>query len=205
MYSAIESFAVQKTLLLTAAQTVLPKKYFNIFRVTMGILNRSVDHRNKFAHGIWGVSQDPDLRDALLLVAPKHFWKMRAQRINHYRQFLRHDNPAKALLPYPNLDMTKVFVYRRQDLVEICEEIERAYDYAHALMNLVDSKPDRRKLVLRWLSAQPPIRQVLEKDRRNREEDRETLRERDRARRLADQQALKRRDAKKEYKAKHAT
>jgi hypothetical protein len=170
----------------------------------LSVLTRSADHRHKFAHCIWGVSQDPKLRDALLLVAPQHFWKMRARRLQHWKRFRNRDLHLAAR-GYPRLDPKMIQVYQKPELEGICQEIEQAFRYANALMNLVDSKPDKRKLVLRLLSEQPPIREVLDKERLRLSEQRKAQRERDRARRLADQRALKRRDAKKEYKAKHAT
>jgi hypothetical protein len=203
MYAAFDGFSAQRTMLTTAARTVLPKTYFNTFDVVLRVLLRAADHRHKFAHRIWGISQDPKLRESLLLVAPQHFWRMRAQRLRHIKRVMSRDI-HRINFEYPRLDPKTIQVYQKPELVKLCEEVEISFQYAAALLEMVSSKPSIRRQISRWLCNQPPIRQVLDEDRRRVEGLRKSHRERDRERRLADQQALKRREAKKNYKAEHA-
>lgn len=80
MYAAVWSFDIQREFLRVASADVLPKRYADIFAAALTVLGRSAQNRHKFAHGIWGVSTDPDL-EALLLIDTKYFWSLALAQI----------------------------------------------------------------------------------------------------------------------------
>lgn len=65
MYSAMRSFDAQRLLLQSTAREILSVKYYDIFEAILEIVTRAADIRHKFAHGIWGSSQD--LQDAIFI------------------------------------------------------------------------------------------------------------------------------------------
>lgn len=167
MYCAFDSFAVQKRLLVTAATRILPKRYSDIFRATLVVLERAATERHKFAHWIWGASADPKFSDTLLLADPVYFWKLRVARIRHMRRFERSGDYSQMHLTTPRLDLKLILAYREPDLRRVCKQMELSWRYADALCELVSSKPPRRQQIYRQLLGQADIRQALEKDRQH--------------------------------------
>ena len=163
MYAAF-GFAVQKRLLITAATEILLKRYGDIFRCTLSVLERSAKERHRFAHGIWGVSADPDFSAKILLLAdPKDFWRMSVKRLRYFRQ---KGLDVQAKINAPRIDLKLIRAYRKSDLEKVCEQMEQSWQYANALCLMINSKAAVRQNVYRKLASQPAIAATLEKDRR---------------------------------------
>lgn len=164
IYAAFDSFAVQRRMLIAAATNLLPKRYSEIFGCTLTVLERAAKERHKFAHGIWGVSADPKFSTKILLLAdPKDFWNLSVARYRHFLRFQKGGDHFRAQLTMPRIDLKLVVAYRKADLVMVCDQMERSYQYATALCLLASAKPPQRRQLFRQLLNQPDIRQVFEK------------------------------------------
>ncbi len=172
MYAAFDSFAVQRQMLVTAAENTLPKRYSQILKCTLTVLNKHALNRHKFAHCVWGTTPDPTLADGLILVSPEHFWRLRIKRIRHWSKAKATPNQLVALIKNPKLDPEVMFVYRKKELEKICEQMEQAYIYAEAVCRLASSKTSVRRDAYNWLRNQSEIHEALEKDRQRQQKSR---------------------------------
>lgn len=184
MYAAFDSFAVQKKMLLTAAEKMLGPRYFKVFGYTMSAINRAYDQRNKLAHCILGVSHDPKLTDCVLLVEPEHFWRLRVARHKHSQRNKKAANQLLVWSKMPHFDPNVIFVYRKRELEQIVKQMDFAYMYAHALSELVGDLKFRRRLVYRLLRHEPDIRQAYEREHQRRLEARKNASQRSRKQKL---------------------
>jgi hypothetical protein len=164
MYSATRSFEVQRALLLAAVKEVMPKRYADIFDISLAVLARSAKYRHRFAHCIWGRSLDTTL-DALVLVAPKDSWNVAADQLKFWRRAKLPSNGSIMHLyaQTPNLSHDKIIVYRLKDLQEVHVEVERSYQIADALFRLAGSKGDGRRRIYNWLIGQADIRSARDR------------------------------------------
>jgi hypothetical protein len=160
MYEAVRSFEIQRDLLRTAANDVLPKRYATIMDVSLSVLTRAASDRNKFAHWVWGASADPEL-DALFLVEPKHFWKLAVAQIKHSKKGLGM-GALNFVATQPRIDREHIYVYRLNDLQQARERVERAFWIADRLRALVEvKKGTRRRVIYGLLCAEPDIQKTL--------------------------------------------
>jgi hypothetical protein len=168
MYSAARSFEVHRALLLAAVNEVMPKRYADIFGISLSVLARSAKHRHRFAHCIWGRSLDPNL-DALVLVEPKDSWNIAADQIKFWRKTKPgiEVNIATLYSKAPNLPHNKIIVFRIKDLYDVHDEVERSYQIADALFQLVGSKGDGRRKIYNWLIAQDDIQAARDRAKNN--------------------------------------
>jgi hypothetical protein len=166
MYGAARSFEIQRELLQVAVNEVMSKRHAALIAATLVVVNRSAIHRHRFAHWVWGASADPELR-ALLLVEPRNYWNLTAAQMKYWRthvkRVLEKNGPTAFNAGMPQLAHDHIFVYRLKDLNDVRAQIERAYQMADALFELVDSKGHRRRMILHWLNSQADIRLALEK------------------------------------------
>jgi len=158
MYAAIRSFEVQRKLLETAAEKLLPVHYFDMLIAVMVVVARSQYIRHRFAHGIWGSSQD--IPAALLWAEPKSFWLTRVAKIRYWRTIK--EFKAETILNEPRISRSDIMVYRNKDLRKACEEIETSYKYANLIYEMVASKPSRRKKIYDLLRTLPDIESALQ-------------------------------------------
>lgn len=167
MYAEFESFAVQKRMLLSAAEHTLANRYSRLTRVTLSVIDRYASERHRFAHWVLGASADPKFSRELLLAAdPKHFWRTTVARFKYWKRKRTERNHLPAVLMQPKIDLENIVAYRNADLLRICAHIETTYFYAVTLRHLFE-KPSQRQSLYRLLTDQPDIAQALEKDRRN--------------------------------------
>ncbi|MEK7995682.1 MAG: hypothetical protein AAB403_17925 [Planctomycetota bacterium] len=166
IFASFDSFAAQRKMLVMAAEDVLPKRYCEVFRAALSVIEGVATERHRFAHWMWGIYMTKVSKaDFLLLADPKKTWRLRAQQIRHFRRFKIEDSRA-AHLSQPRLAQKEVFVYREDDLRKVKRQMMRAAGYAHALEDLVRATPKQRLHIDRALRAESHIRQVLETKRR---------------------------------------
>jgi hypothetical protein len=163
MYAEMRSFEVQRTLLETAAKELLPARYSDMFLAVLRILKAAAAIRHKFAHGIWGSSQD--LPGALLLAEPRCFWHMRVARDRYWKRIK--DVTGPALLKQPQVDRSLIYVYTTRDLKEACEKTEISYRYAQLAYEMISSAGPRRRKIYSLLHTSPEIRSALLKQTEN--------------------------------------
>lgn len=161
MFASFDSFATQRLMLLTGARELLPKRYADIFRVTLTVVERAAKERHRFAHWIFGTILQPGpTKEMLLLADPKHIWKLRHKQIRHFQRF-----KSEAHATQPRLDLREIWVYRKDDLLKVKQQMMTAEKLAYGLGDLVCSTPRRRLEITRQLRAQPDIRLVLDSER----------------------------------------
>ncbi|MDP1838146.1 MAG: hypothetical protein Q8N31_11965 [Reyranella sp.] len=164
MYAAFDSFAVQRQLLITAVEELLPKRYSEVFRLTLKVIEVAGKERHRFAHWIWGGSTDPKFSTKiLLLVEPRHSWRVRVAAIRRAKGIPKED---LSFFVMPRLDPKEIRAYTADDLERVGRQMELAWRYAHALSDLVASKPKRRLEIRRALLAQPEIHRAYDEARR---------------------------------------
>lgn len=164
MYAAFDSFVVQRQMLITAATEILPKRYSEVFRATLIVLERAAKERHRFAHWMWGTTTDPKFSTKVLLLAdPRDWWKVRVARYRHSRRFK--GDPVQAIITRPYLDQKRILAYNLDDLAGVLAQMEKAWSYATALDQLAGATSVGRRELYRRLVAQPEIRQALDKER----------------------------------------
>lgn len=165
IYAAFDSFMVQRQILVTAANELLPKRYAAIFRATLKIIEKAAKDRNRLAHWIWGVSVDPEISTKVLLLAnPRHVWATRVKAIRHVKRSKM--DIHRAHLTQPRLDPREIEAWTKDDLVRTCRQMEQAWRLANALDQLVDAEPARRRQIYRQLLDVPEIRAVHDREQR---------------------------------------
>lgn len=168
MYEAVRSFEVQRALLVAAANDVLPTRYAALFEVSLSVLTRAAQDRNKFAHWVWGASADPEL-DALFLVEPKHFWKLAVAQIKHWNKTqpvasakrIARQQIHQFNMDQPKLEREHIYVYRIKDLQDARSRVERAFWIAEHLRKLASSKGAPRRAIYHRLCSEPEIQKAL--------------------------------------------
>lgn len=165
MYSAARSYDVQRDLLQTAVNEIMPKRYSQLFRAALEVLSRAAHHRHRFAHWIWGASADPDLK-ALLLIEPKEFWQVAAVQLRYWqhnrtKSRIERVGPVAFAANVPKFPHDRIWVYQLKDLQEARASTERAYRIAEALRQLVQSNSERRRAIYRWIRNEADIKSAL--------------------------------------------
>lgn len=165
MYAAFDSFKVQRQMLLTAAEELLPLRHYEVFRITLRIIERVAIERHRFAHWLWGVSTDPKFSTKLLLlVDPRHSWEVRVANIRHWQRPA--PNIVVQTVTQPRLDPSQIRAYTADDLERVCRDMRTAVHLAAVLFELVRARPRRRLLIRRSLLASPQIRLAHDAERR---------------------------------------
>lgn len=118
MLGALTSSEAKTAALIAAATAVLDSSDLALFSKVRAATKASRDRRNEFAHHIWMCSDE--LPDALLLVDPKYlssFSVMERRAIENLEKLMA-QRPVMADEPLdiPEIDKSKVFVYREKDL-----------------------------------------------------------------------------------------
>lgn len=176
MYAAFRSFEVQRRLLETAAQDLLPKRYAAMVLAVLVVLNRRANDRHKLAHWIWGAPvSDPHLADSLFLTEPRHFWRMRVARI---RKFNRRWNTRKGYfgnvlsgLAETAIKPEEIYVYKPENLKEICDAMERSFNVAQLLYRLIETKGAQRRQIYSLLNNESEIHLALQQQKKQRRAD----------------------------------
>ena len=114
MYLALASGEAKKAVLFAAARHALSEDLYNLLRAVITATKASRNQRNDFAHHLWGNS--PGLPSTVLLVHPTIL-----------ATFLAAKDAWNGREPEPQLDRSKVMVYRLADF----QEAEQAACDAH--------------------------------------------------------------------------
>jgi hypothetical protein len=118
MYSVILNSQIQMAVLKAAAKVVLTPDDFKLFSAVLILVNRAGQKRHKLAHWSWGYS--PEITDALILIDPDAVLDF----ISASSEFVNESLDANSRTPPPErLDLSRAFVYRERELLEIISEI----------------------------------------------------------------------------------
>lgn len=154
VYSESRSYATQREILRKAADECLNKTDAGLLENLLGLLAPAASIRNKFAHGIWGISLDPKL-DALLLVEQKDLFKLTIAQRRHIRR-TRNSGPHDLLTNMPQLNVSDIQIYRLNDLERAGKQLDLAYGMTEAFRSLVESDGDRRCRIRKYLKNEYP-------------------------------------------------
>jgi hypothetical protein len=162
MYSAVRSAEVQRDIFKAACTELLPIRYAKLAHACLDVIHRASGTRNRLAHWIWSVSTDPAI-EALLLVEPRHLWKVHARQIRHIKneRLRRRIGAAEFWNRMPVVAADEIWMYTVTDLKREVEAIEYAGRIADGLRLLVDSDVLRRRTIYRWLNAEPDLQKAL--------------------------------------------
>lgn len=161
MYSALQSFEIQRSLLERIASERLSKRTNQLFSATLIVVGRSAITRHRFAHWIWGRSTDPKWSTkALLLAEPRHFWRLRVQKIIAARKAKGFAKIVRFRTPQ-GVEPENIYVYQKDDLERESKGMERAAQLAHMLCRIAIAKGDERLTLCNWLKNQSEIQSQL--------------------------------------------
>jgi hypothetical protein len=158
MYSAVNSFQIQKDLLLAASKDLLTLKRANIFKAVVNIISKSARPRHDFAHHM--VGKPVNVANAIFLIDPKYYWSFKATRHKHFDKIMRkRGNISMAtLINFPDVDQSKMIVYRKMDLEQINERMEQAFILFGLLYGLIAADASGRQALYRQLYNRPDVR-----------------------------------------------
>ncbi|MHB1233898.1 MAG: hypothetical protein ACYCZQ_15135 [Burkholderiales bacterium] len=131
MLGALTSSEAKTAALVAAATEVLNRTDLALFNKVREATKASRNRRNEFAHHIWMYSDD--LPDALLLIDPKYLSSFSAKRkrgIADLEQAMAQKRvmaDGLKLFPIPEIDKSKIFVYRDKDLDTEVHYAQRAF------------------------------------------------------------------------------
>jgi hypothetical protein len=152
MYGSVENRAVQRRMMLAAAEANLPSSHFDLLSVTLSAsVSPVMKERDKLAHWIWGHS--PELPEALLLTEPDEKMSL------HYAAIHRKITGA----PESPFNPANIFVVKEDDLLRLASRLRKAKEHITYFMATVwkENTPQKRDEFLQKLSNEPQIREAL--------------------------------------------
>jgi hypothetical protein len=169
MYESVKSFDVQRDLLQKVAAETLAERNYELLSAALIVLNRRAAVRHRFAHWIWGISADPEV-DALLLVEPKHFWRLSIKQYSFHKKVgvvgsaqVSPSLMATINVHLPKLDHEHIYIYKEQDLLAEAARMRGAMLIADRLRRLVSQKGAPQRGTYRLLYTDADIRTALDR------------------------------------------
>ena len=161
IYEALTGQAAKRQLLLGAAAEKLPPDDLKLLQATLKAIKPVRDRRNEFAHHMWG--ECPELPDALLLVDQKMHvnFEVALRRFSDFGVMSRVFKGAWTPPPAPEIDRSRVFVYRAKELREVCDAAIAAEAYAWSFARYLNDGPESAE-ARRWLLNEAPVAQALQ-------------------------------------------
>lgn len=159
---SIDSQAAQRSAILAAAKAVLNEEHGLFFQTAFLSTLASRSTRHRFAHHLWGISDD--LPDALLLQDPKDFHTALAQRVKRVAAREKAGiHPAGE--DARSVDRSGMSIWRERDFLEEVDSAKRAGTVIAHLEGLVSSvqKGTATDSTLQWLLQDPLIQQRLQR------------------------------------------
>ena len=164
MLQALTGIEGRRAAITAAAQSTLSVDDFNLFTAVMRVIRPLRKRRNDFAHFLWGIL--PDEPDVLLLLNPKYLAQYDAKTRSWSKEFMAY-RPTGAerpeIPPRPEIDFTKVFVYREQDLIEDVNHATKASQFVFMLQFALSPSHPAAEHVRTELCNQPQVQQALER------------------------------------------
>jgi hypothetical protein len=128
MFSEIVSSALQVNVLKAAAKAALPEDDFRTFSIVTKVIVSQAKQRNKFAHGLWGISSQ--IEDGLLLTDSEHIFKTEIELAQYKKNpsewFKATGFDEAALERLLLFDHSQIFVYRDSDFKCVIRDFTEA-------------------------------------------------------------------------------
>ncbi len=140
MYAAVEGFHNQRQMVRAVARSNLSGSDLEAFEDTFDAVNQSAKQRHRFAHWIWGVSEN--LPNDLLLMEPKEYWRLHGAMYDFER-----DNDVDSpsfVSNFPTFDRKKILVYTEKDITGVVRDMHTAYSLTKVLRDLLSTEPGQR-------------------------------------------------------------
>jgi hypothetical protein len=165
MYQALTGSGSRQTALQAAAEEALSREDFWLLQGVMKAITPSRTQRNKFAHHLWGTSED--LPGKLLLADPTVFVKHLTNRTLYSRNPLGWHYKGWKIgkeAPLPELDHSKVQVYSERALKRAAKAAAEAGTLAFYLNIAIDRDRfgDGADQMRQRLLSVPVIQQTVE-------------------------------------------
>ena len=164
MLEAIASNEGRKAALLGAAKEALKRDQFELLSAIVHITEPARRQRNAFVHHIWGHADE--IPNAILLIDPKHLMRLGSERALYHKSYsglagiLAMEDTDKAA--YPELDQSKIMVYRDGDIGRCVDEAIAASTYFTRFFTSLYDTPGGEKERLE-LSADPAVQRALQR------------------------------------------
>jgi hypothetical protein len=133
MYSALNNFQSQSSVLDALVETRVEQPYLDIYKATMIVIRRSSRPRHSFAHCVWGYANE--LPEHVLLVNPRDLWNFNAEQ----QQDIMDNHSTIDIIEWQRkrLDMRKIAAYSLGDLLDIKLRLGKASLHAFCLKHML--------------------------------------------------------------------
>jgi hypothetical protein len=152
MFSAVESSAAQRQMILAAAGAKLPSEHVDVLSVLFSaVVTPVMKERNKLVHWVWAYS--PEVPDCLLITKPDHKMVLHFQAVH----------VGRARAPEVPFDPSEIFVVTEDDLIRLAKRLRKAKDYVTRFMATIwmENSREVRAEYLQKLSSEPQIHEAL--------------------------------------------
>jgi hypothetical protein len=149
MILALRSGEGKRDAIQAAARKALNQEDYALYSAVLKITKPSRDRRHDYAHNLWGFASF--LPDALLLVDPRDSVRGDIQTVKYWTKW--HEVGPNGTIDdeLPELDLSKVFVYREGDIDRDIRDADEADDLTrtldHALSNHYANDEARSELL----------------------------------------------------------
>jgi len=150
-----------------AVETVYPE-YWPLFQVVCKIIKPSKDRRNEFAHYLWYTT--PEIPNGICLVDPRYASKIRAEEIQFIRDNPDFDATEGDWNQVPDLDRSKIMVFREKDLDYEIQMANNAETLVTRMVNAIGDHPVNVEM-LRLLLSDPRVQSALQRQSKQKYED----------------------------------
>ena len=161
MFSEVMDGRNRQAMILAAARSALPNHDFEMLEAIMLVVRAQIDHRNKFAHWLWGTCEQ--IPDALLLVDPRYL----LGHARHLQQMKIESSVVpervEELIGAMSFDFDRIYVYRKADFESTIRDFRET-------MQIVDEfnfilNPDAWKFDEQLAAIKTPFGNQVEKAR----------------------------------------
>jgi len=171
MLDALRSSEGRRAAIEAGVKSAASADDFDMFRAIQKVTKQSRVYRNAFAHGLWAYT--PQIADALLLVKPsavtalgvdlKDYLGASEARLVEWRESAKVGIPPPKGPPLPDIDRSRILVFRRRDLEEEVKSATDAYELTVQLASMLAAADPAREKVRQRLLKSPQIAELVQK------------------------------------------
>jgi|CXWL01.1.fsa_nt_gi hypothetical protein len=178
MYTSLAGSAAQDSVLEAVAQNYFSLEELDVFRAIKKCSDSPQKQRNYLAHGLWGINEL--MPDALVWLQPKEGLKTAAEIFGVVAQQIVAKSRGEPSFetPISGLSLEHVMVYRASDFDSLEREMASVRGYWDRLLRYRYGRavfPEQTAQYVQefeTLCNEPPIREVVERIRKSRQNDR---------------------------------
>lgn len=161
MFSEVMDAGNRRAMIVAAAKAALSADDSESLEAIMSVVRTQIDHRNKFAHWLWGACEQ--VPDALLLVDPRYLLG-HARRLQQVRRDIAATKEEfEEIINAMNFDFDRIYVYREADFKSILHDFRETEGIVNAFASIID--PTVTELDERLAVLTPRRETIVEKAR----------------------------------------